>query len=178
VYSHASITGTTDQRYVIPVIPLSLMLFGFILNSIWNINFQITSMKWSKILSESFIGGFLIIMIIFFIILFYYSWPVQDSLEYGFFSRSPEEYAKKYPLDMEGLTENSVILGRVIKKAVEYNAIPFNPFWEYKGPIADGEKLEHISTLKKLWKKVMKYMHGNQNSGVKQVISNLLKNHQ
>jgi len=142
--------GAIDQRYIIPVIPLSFMICGFILTSIWNINFQISSTKWSKILSESFIGGFLIFMIIFFIILFYYSWPIQDPMDIGFFPNSPEEYAKRYPLDMEGLTENSVIMGGALRRAVEYNVIPFNPFWAYKESNSDGEKIEPVSTLKKI----------------------------
>jgi len=149
-YISASAIGAIDQRYVIPVIPLSLMLCGFILNSIWSINFQITSIKWSKILTDSFIGGFFIIMIIFFIILFYYSWPVQDPLENGFFLRSPEEYAKRYPLDTEGLTENSVVIGTSLRRAVEYNVIVFDPFWESQQRNADGRKMEHIPTLKKI----------------------------
>ena len=162
VYSYASVANSIDQRYMIPVIPLSFMLCGFILISIWNINFQISSIKWSKILSEGFIGGFLIIMIIFFIILFYYSWPIQDSMESGFFVRSPEDYAKRYPLDTEGLTENSVFIGLSLRKAVEYNVIPFDPFWNDDNarpftasgiPLernVDVEKRKYIPTLKKI----------------------------
>ena len=147
---------------MIPVIPLSFMLCGFILNSIWNINFQISSIKWSKKLSEGFIGGFLIFMIIFFIILFYYSIPIQQAMEYGFFMRSPEEFVKRYPLDTEGLTENSVVLGGSLRKAVEYNVIVFDPFWNNPSPpfeasgtpppqqITDSDKMKHIPTLKKI----------------------------
>jgi len=137
--------GPLNQRYMIPAIALSFIVLGFTLSRIWNINLRGTSIKLPKILSESFIGGFLIIVVIFFIVSFYNSIPIQDDFNWHY----PEKYAKKYPLDTEGLTENSVIISVKGRWVVDYNAIPFYPFWDYQDPIdAKKKNLDHVPSLK------------------------------
>ena len=60
----------------------------------------------------------------------------------GFVFKNPETYAKKYPIDTEGLSENSVILGGAGRRAMEYNVIPFDPYWALPQ--------DHIQTLKQI----------------------------
>jgi len=156
-YSSNAIISITamDQRFMIPALPLSFIIFGFIMYSIWKINLGRTSIKLSKTSSRIFRAGFLIILIIFLIILFFYSKPVQAVMQEGFNFKNPEQFSKRYPINTEGLSENSVILGGAGRKALEYNAIPFNPYWGYtalgeRGWNSDALSKEHIHTLKKI----------------------------
>jgi len=144
--------GAIDQRYMIPALPLSFMFFGFIMHSIWKTNLGRT-FKLSKTGQQIFRAGFLIILIIFLIILFFYSKPVQAVVQEGFNFKNPETYAKKYPIDTEGLSENSVILGGAGRRAMEYNVIPFTPYWGYTAGwewSLDALPKDHIQTLKQI----------------------------
>jgi len=148
--------GAIDQRYMITALPLSLMIFGFIMHSICKTNFEETSIKTPKTFSKNISLIFLIILIIFLLILFSYSTPVQifKNLDYKFNFNNPEEFANRYPIDTEGLSESSVILADANTRAVEYNAIPYLPWlsctWEPSGlnPVTCPE--EHIQTLTKI----------------------------
>jgi len=159
--------GGAEQRYMIPALPLSFMLFGFIMHNIWKINLRGTSIKSSKtqaLILQRFGDVFLIIMIIILIIFLYNSFPIQVVLQDGITFRDPSLSAKLYHAPKETLTENSVILGGANRVAVFYNAIPFNPYWGYatgstfdeRGPITfwewhpDALPKEHIQTLKKI----------------------------
>jgi len=149
--------GAIDQRYIIPALPLSLMIFGFIMHSIWKTKFEETSIKLPKTFTKNFNFGFLIILIISLVILFSTSTQVQIVKNSGFNFNNPEEFAKRYPIDTEGLTENSVILAGASRRAVEYNAIPFDPYWGYTalGESSwnpDALSKDHIQTLKKIMK--------------------------
>jgi len=169
--------GGAEHRRMIPALPLSFMLFGFIIYDIWKINLRGTSIKSSKTqylqtTSEVLLyffriiafGVFLIIIVGFFIILLYYSAPMQVVLEEGLIFKDPFFFATFFPIPKEGLTENSVILGGLGRMAVMYDAIPFHPYWGYasgstfdeRGPITlwewhpDALPKEHIQTLKKI----------------------------
>ena len=149
--------GAMDQRYMIPALPLSFMIFGFIMHSIWKINLGRISLKLSKTSSTIFRAVFLLTLIAFLIILFFYSNPVQAVMQEGFNFKNPEIYAKKYPIDTEGLSENSVILGGAGRKVMEYNVIPFNPYWGYNTEQntawewnPDALPKDHVNTLKQI----------------------------
>jgi len=148
--------GAIDQRYMLPALPLSLMIFGFVMHSIWKTNFEETSIKTSKTFSKNISLIFLIILIIFLLILFSYSTPVQifKNLDYNFNFNNPEVFANRYPIDTEGLSESSVILAGQGTKAVEYNAIPYEPWWKCIWEPGSLNSVtcpeEHIQTLTKI----------------------------
>ena len=64
------------------------------------------------------------VLIIFFTGAYYFSNPVQFIIEGTKFS-DPKEFVNRYPLEKEGLTENSIIVTIHGDRALEYGAIPF-----------------------------------------------------
>ena len=113
-------------RYMLPAFILSSMIFGYFLQNIIKkeINKEKTILKilikFSKII-------LIVILGIFFILAFYFSNPVQIIMEEGWQFKNPEEFAKRYPLSLEGLTEDSVVVTVIGVRAVEYGLISFNP---------------------------------------------------
>ena len=61
---------------------------------------------------------------------FYFSPPVQTIKSEGFVFNNPVNYAEKYPLDLEGLSENSVIYAVHPEWVLDYGLTPFFPLWE------------------------------------------------
>lgn len=112
-------------RYMLPAFILSSMIFGYFLQKI--IKKEISKekpilkilIKFSKII-------LIVILGVFFILAFYFSNPIQIIIEEGWNFKNPEEFAKRYPLSLEGLTEDSVIVG-MGARVVEYGFISFNP---------------------------------------------------
>jgi len=130
-YSSSSVVSITKitERYMIPILPLSFGIIGYLMYIGWKINYQRIFTKYHQKFSISW-KGFLII--IFALILFsslYYSKPVQLIIvKQDFVFKNPQVFAERYPLD-EGFTEKSVIFfGKGRATLWEYNAIPFNPF--------------------------------------------------
>jgi len=113
-------------RYMLPAFILSSMIFGYFLQNIIKkeINKEKTILKilikFSKVIVIVILG-------IFFILAFYFSNPVQIIMEEGWQFKNPEEFAKRYPLSLEGLTEDSVVVTVIGVRAVEYGLISFNP---------------------------------------------------
>lgn len=113
-------------RYMLPAFILSSMIFGYFLQKI--IKKEVSKekpilkilIKFSKII-------LIVILGIFFILAFYFSNPIQIIIEEGWNFKNPEELVKRYPLSLEGLTEDSVIVTNVGVRAVEYGFISFNP---------------------------------------------------
>jgi len=113
-------------RYMLPAFILSSMIFGYFLQKI--IKKEISKeksilkilIKFSKII-------LIVILGVFFILAFYFSNPIQIIIEEGWNFKNPDEFVKRYPLSLEGLTEDSVIVTNVGARAVEYGFISFNP---------------------------------------------------
>jgi len=115
------------DRFMIPALPLSFILLGFILDSIWKINPGRFSRKNPSIISKSFKVGFLIFVGIFLFSSLTDAQSVQKILKNDFNFNNPEAFASIYPLDHEGLTEESIIVETRGRRAMEYGAIPFLP---------------------------------------------------
>jgi len=127
-YSSAySVSIAQQDRFMNAVLPLSFMLFGFILDSILKINLGRFSIKSPNIISKSFKVGFLILVGIFLFLSLIDSEPVQKILKDDFQFKNPEVYASRYPLDPEGLLAEKIIVGSTGVRALDYNAIPFIP---------------------------------------------------
>jgi len=115
------------DRFMIPALPLTFMLIGFLFDRIWKISPERFSRKNSSIISKSFKVGFLIFMGIFLFSSLIDAQSVQKVLKNDFNFNNPEAFASRYPLDSEGLTEESIIVETRGRRVMEYDAIPFLP---------------------------------------------------
>jgi len=130
-YSSSSVVSITKitERYMIPLLPLSFGIIGYLMYIVWKINYQRISTKHYLKFSISWKGLLIIIFALILISSLYYSRPVYlIMVQQDFIFKNPQVFADRYPLD-EGFTEKSVILyGKGRATIWEYNAIPFNPF--------------------------------------------------
>jgi len=127
IQSNFDFANEVRDRYMIPTVPLSFMLFGYIMHRIWKTNFEKISSNQLNVISKGLKGTFLIVLILFLIVSFYDSYPVQKLTQSNFVIKDPESFASRYPLDSEGLTEKSVIVAGG-RSTIEYNAIPLHPY--------------------------------------------------
>jgi len=114
-------------RYMIPVLLLSHMIFGFLILKLFSSKFH---EKIPRIPTKILKFVFLVGLILFFIMAFYFSPPVQTIKSEGFVFNNPVNYAEKYPLDLEGLSEKSVIYAVHPEWVLDYGITPFFPLWE------------------------------------------------
>jgi len=118
--------GGVPGRYMLPVFILSSMIFGYFLQKM--IKKNTNGLKpILKILIKISKMILIIILGIFFIFAFYFSNPIQIILEEGWQFKNPEEFIKRYPLNLEGLTKDSIVISNVDVRVVEYGIISFNP---------------------------------------------------
>lgn len=119
-------------RFMLPALSLSLMILSYL----------IVRFIQSKILEKSpfninhtkiFKNIFLVGLGLFFIAAFYFTPPIQMLISDDIPFKNPEIYASRYPLDLEGITEDSVIINVNTDWALDYNAIPFR--LHYQGEI-------------------------------------------
>ena len=103
------------------------MIIGFLIDRIWKINIVRFSIRNSSIISKSVKVGFLIFVGIFLFSSLIDAQPFQKVLKNDFNFNNPEAFASRYPLDHEGLTEESIIVETRGRRVMEYNAIPFLP---------------------------------------------------
>ena len=71
---------------------------------------------------------FVSIFSIFLILSFFNSIPAQRVATNDFSFNEHLVFANRYPLDMEGLTEKSILVNKRGMRAVDYNVIPLVPF--------------------------------------------------
>jgi len=76
---------------------------------------------------------------------FIYFSPVQKILKDDFVIKDPVVFANRYPIDMEGLTEKSIIVNRRGMKALDYNVIPFTIL-----PLTHHSTQDRLFTLKQV----------------------------
>ena len=132
VWFFSSITSEyrADQgvagRYMLPAFVLSTMIFGYFLQKIIGLSINKNKVILKRLVRFSKIN-LIIILGVFFILAFYFSNPVQIIIEEGWQFKNPEEFSKKYPLDLEGLSDDSIVVTIMGVRAVEYGLISFNP---------------------------------------------------
>ncbi|MGI0023376.1 MAG: hypothetical protein ACRD9Q_11025, partial [Nitrososphaeraceae archaeon] len=112
-------------RYMIPAFTLSSMIYGFLLMEFlkwlpYDKRFFVKSLKPLKIVV-------LVTMGLFFVFAFYFSNPIQIIADQGLNFKDPHAYASRYPLDMEGLSKDSIIFLIHTDWAIDYGVIPFQP---------------------------------------------------
>ena len=81
------------------------------MNWIWKINFGRISDNRSQLISNILKGIFLALLVVFLITSMYDSTPIKKIINGEFIFESPEKYSKRFPIDKEGLSKNSVIIG-------------------------------------------------------------------
>ena len=113
-------------RYMLPAFVLSTMIFGYFLQKIIEISINKNKVILKRLVRFSKIN-LIIILGVFFILAFYFSNPVQIIIEEGWQFKNPEEFSKKYPLNLEGLSNDSVVITMIGVRAVEYGLISFSP---------------------------------------------------
>lgn len=124
VSSSLNINPDLQDRYMISNVPLSSLLIAFFLstivskNSVFLNKLKLKKMHFKKIM--------IILIIIFLIFSLYESRAIEKVKGIGFFYKDPIKQANKFPKDLEGLGEKSVILDQRGRKAMEYNALAFN----------------------------------------------------
>ena len=126
IWFHASITSEdrathgVEGRYMIPIFIFSMMIVGFfmleILNNLKNKNYVL--FKKTKIIMT-------ILITLFFLISFYFNPSVQLIISGEFKISNPEKIFEKYPLDNEGLNENSIVITNFSDPVLEYGFVPF-----------------------------------------------------
>jgi len=147
------VSQSTQSRYMIMSFVLTSMIFGFMMENIWTY-FRKISLIRTKLFKIILKGFFLFLITMFLFYVFYESTSVQAILNSDFNFNNPFELADRYPLDTEGLSENSIIvMGN--SKSLDYNTIPYNPQLSRQFTFEWNEKLiptEPIEKLKKLHK--------------------------
>ena len=103
-------------RYMIPVMPLSFMMFGFLISQ---------SYDFLKNKKRIFALLLKIGLAIFFITSFYYTILFQDLSKNEFNFTDPKKYEKIYPLSIEGVHSTDVILTVHTDWAIDYGLTPF-----------------------------------------------------
>lgn len=129
-------------RYMIPIFSLSSMMIAYLIQKILAAGNEATTFfrKVTRNLKFPLVG----VLIIFFIGAFYFSPSVQAFKNEGWKFNDPREFASRYPLNPEGLSEKSVILAVQTEFAIDYGAIPF----ELSTPKSwDDEKLELLKKV-------------------------------
>jgi len=127
VWFYSSITSAdraangVPGRYMISVFILSTMIFGFLLKE-----FIITAKNKSNYIKSAKIIVISIVCI-FLIFTIYFSNPTQNLIEEGINFNDPSILAQKYPIDMEGLNKDSLIVLIHADHAIDYGVIPFQP---------------------------------------------------
>jgi len=118
-----NINPDLQDRYMISNVPLSSLLIGFFLSTMVSKN---CFFKKYKIGKKYFKNIILILIISFLIFSIYESRAFEKVEDNGIKFRDPITNANKFPKDLEGLGEKSVIIDHRGRKALEYDAIAFN----------------------------------------------------
>jgi len=146
-YIHPSGTyppsGGIQERYMIPASILSFALFGFIINQVWRFDLKKIFISMPPIYHKTVRIMILSGIILFFIGTVYIMPSVQAVLQEGFIFNNPSEYFERFPLDVEGLSNESIVVGDYGRRTVEYDAIHIYPYEGFgrKNPIFKPENL-------------------------------------
>jgi len=131
-YEESSKWLSTRDRYMIPVIPLSFVLIGFIILQLW-LNIKKFFKNLPKNLFISVKSIFLVGVIVISIFSLNESLPIQNIKNLDFIFNDPD-----YSIDVhqenwldEKLSKNTIIVSTVGTVTVDNDAIPFYPIWEY-----------------------------------------------
>ena len=149
-YFDADPSFKTGERYMIPSFLLLSLIFGFIMQKIWNVYLRnnFTSRQ-KKVFA--FRSIFVVTFITFFLFSIYDSLPVENLKTSSFEIKNPNDSTNWIPADLENLPPDSIVLGYKLRRAIEGDVILFNPFYGIKGwdtRTIENTPQEPIQTLK------------------------------
>jgi len=145
-----------QSRYMLPILSFSFILLGFSINTLWKFDLKKNLVKPYQIISKFFQYVIIILFILLLIVSFYSSPPVKSLQNSNFQLKNPVDFSDRYPLDSEGLSENSIIVGGRPGASLAYNSIAFFPYWEYMPTIRHEWNPELVPTepIKSLKEKI------------------------
>lgn len=111
-------------RYMVPAFILVYMLYANLIKEMLMVKSPNKKSEKRYLVS----GGKILLMtilILFFSGAFYFYPPTEAIKNMEFQFKNPQQFADRYPLDPEGLTENSIIVALHGDWAVDYGVIPF-----------------------------------------------------
>ncbi len=117
----------TGERYMIPSYIMLSLIFGFIIQKIWDICFKNNS-TFSLKKSLAFKSIFIVIFFTFFLFSFYDSLPGISLSTQHLLLKNPnqERFINWIPTDLKELPSDSIVLGTKIRRAIEGDVILFN----------------------------------------------------
>ncbi len=116
------------DRSMIPLLPLFFMLFGFVIDRVYRINYKKLN-HFPKLADKSFRVGFIIFVSIILLSSLYMSHSSTEIINQQIKIRDPYVFAERYPPDREGLPEKSVIVGGASRESLAYGFTSFFPYW-------------------------------------------------
>lgn len=147
-----NITG----RYMMSTFPFMSMILGFIIFQVMKTQRFNQKGRKSKNFMKIFKLIFISMIILFFTIAFYNSPSIQLIKNNEFEFNNPVEHISYYPLDLEGVNQNSIMVGGHATKAVDYGFITFHPYagqtLGITGYVSENVNQKSIDTLKELSK--------------------------
>ena len=137
-YSSAYATSIgIDARFMIPVLSLYFILFGFIIHMIWKESLRKILINRSRTNLKVVKGILLVILISVSLVtlsdslkIFSEKESIHETKEVqltktsGFIFKNPENYVKRFPIDKEGLSQDSIIMAGEGRRIVELELTP------------------------------------------------------
>ena len=109
-------------RYMFPAFTLHYMMMGFLIYQLFGFMKERIPSKFSISLRLVLFS----ILVMFFSFAFYFSPPGQAIFDETFQINNPQMYNEIYPIDMEGLSSNDVLISIHTYDVLDYGLIPFN----------------------------------------------------
>jgi len=116
----------TDDRFMIPVLPFSFMLFSYIISKIGKINLRMVSKKPSNTSTKIFRITFFSVVAIFLFTSLWNSDAIEKPIRNNFYAPNPQIFLERYPI--EKLATNSIIVVQRSQTIVEYEVSAFQPY--------------------------------------------------
>ena len=138
--AESTLEVSQSRRYMISTFPLFFMLLGLSSQKIilfFDKKIHEDKSNFKPIIIKIL---FLILLISFFIFAFYFSNTIQTILNNEFIFKNSFKLIERYPLDLEGLSENDIILDTKGFRTTEYGLIPFTGLlWLEKPELFDSK---------------------------------------
>jgi len=126
IYSITTLPTDIVGRYMLPAIPFFSIMLAYLIVKIFELIPKESASK--PIFYKSIKVGFLVSLIIYFSFAIFISDQMQWTISENFKFKNPDDYIRIYPLDKEGLSENSILVNYFGSSAIEYGVIPFNGY--------------------------------------------------
>jgi len=124
------ITPAIAGRYVLPIFPIMSMILGFLIVEVLKTREFEKKRRDLRITTKALKIVFISFVILFFVIALFNAAPTQLIKNNEFVFNNPSDFVSLYPPDLEGIDQNSILIGGDGDKAVDYGLIPLFPLVE------------------------------------------------